>query len=122
MAKKKAAPARGHKETKEAVMGGEGGGAGNGTAPDPAADQAAKDAADQAAKDAAGKAKKAGATTSKTDRFNKAVDEAFAIHPMKRLFVTSDGQCFGDKHQAGNHARTLEVREVTTIERKDWVK
>lgn len=51
-----------------------------------------------------------------------AVAEAFAAHPMDTLYVTSDGQVFGNKQHAGNHARTLDDKAVQTADRKTWGK
>lgn len=56
------------------------------------------------------------------DPFAAAVNEAFALHPMDRLYVTSDGQVFGNEKHAHNHARSLPVRLVETVDRNTWGK
>lgn len=56
------------------------------------------------------------------DPITAAVNEAFALHPMDRLYVTADGQVFGNEKHAHNHARSLPVRLVETVDRNTWGK
>ncbi len=148
MAKKKSAPKA--KESKKAVMGGEAGGASNGTARDPATTTAqpgvdgeaggaqtatppvvaagsANTYGGDAEKDASVKAAAVKVVKDAVEKVlaksaEKAVDEAFATHPMDVLHVTSDGQVFGNENHAVNHARTLDNKVITTVDRKSWGK
>lgn len=49
----------------------------------------------------------------------EAANKLFAIHKLERLFMTTDGQGFTEKHRATSHAQSLKDEQVYEFEPAD---